>query len=452
MAVKDVTERGQELLKAKREAQRLRGDRKPWRELETVREEQLRPENCDVWALIGGRGSGKSRAGAEDFLERVRAGAMRLHIVAPTFADTRDVCVEGESGILACALPGEVKTWNRSMGELVFANGAKAKCFAACEPDRLNGPQAAHLWCDEFGLYGDTNAIDMALFGLRLGDRVTSCWTSTPKMTKSTRYVLGLSNIVVRRMRTRDNYVNLAPGVVDVLEKKYAGTRLGRQELEGEILDEVEGALWQADWFAYPGFRLPLAIGELNGVKVCQPPIPLLKIVVALDPTVSDREKSKNPHKEPDACGLVIAGLGADARGYVLADYTAIMPPAEWARLAVKLYSFTRAACIIAEANQGGELITEVIRGIGPNVPVELVHASMAKRPRAEPVAMLYEQGRVSHCGEMRDLEDQMLTWDASDPGVKSPNNVDALVWAFHGLGLCNATGTREHSRIQKTR
>ena len=423
-----------------------------WREI--ARDEQLRPDDCDVLTLIGGRGSGKTRSGAEDLMERVRAGVKRLHIVAPTFADGRDVCVEGESGIRSVALPGEIANWNRSMGEIFFSNGAQAKIFAACEPDRLNGPQCQHLWCDEFGLFGDTAAIDMALFGLRLGDRVTSCWTSTPKMTRSTKYVIKYteeSGGVKRRMRTRDNADNLAPSVVDALERKYGGTRLGRAELEGEEIEEVEGALWMREWFDREGFRLPPAIYKKDGRLVFDPPKEIVKVVVALDPSVTDPGKKKNPHKEPDACGVLVVGADEIGQGYVLGDFTAVMSPADWARASLKLYSLCRASAIVAEANQGGELISEVIKGYG-TANVQLVHASMAKRPRAEPVAMLYEQGRVRHCGEMRDLEDQQTTWDATDPSQRSPNNIDGLVWGFHGLGLCDATGGRVHRTISTRR
>lgn len=418
-------------------------DSMPWRSI--ARDEQVRPAGVDCFTLIGGRGSGKTRAGAEDCLERVRDGVQRVHILAPTFADGRDVCVEGVSGLLACARPGEVKNWNRSMGEIMFANGARGKIFAAVEPDRLNGPQCGHLWADEFGLYGDTAAIDMALFGLRLGDRVTSCWTSTPKMARSTKYVLAHTEAVggvKRRMRTRDNVANLAQGIVDQLEKKYGGTRLGRSELDGEEVDEVAGALWIPAWFERPGFRQPPALIKRDGVVVANLPPSLRKIVVGIDPSVSDPEKRKNPHKEPDACGIVVAGVDDKGWGHVLWDATAVMSPAEWARMVLRLYSLFKANEVVYESNQGGELVAETIKAYG-SCALRGVFASMGKRPRAEPVAALYEQGRVLHYGEMRDLEDQMTTWDASDPSLRSPNNIDATVVSFHGLGLCDMSGMR---------
>lgn len=418
---------------------------------EIARPEQLRPEGCDVFALTGGRGSGKTRAGAEDTLERMRSGEVsRIHVIAPTFADARDVCIEGDSGILACARPGEVSQWNRSMGELRFVNGTQLKIFSGEEPDRLNGPQAGAIWIDEFYSV-PIAAIDQALFGLRIGTRTTACYTSTPKPTASTKYVLNLPGIHVSRMRTRDNAANLAPGTVEALEAKYGGTRLGRVELEGEIIEEVEGSLWNRSWFEFDGFRLPTAIRRTGNNVSFTPPDGIVKIVVALDPSVSDPEKRKNPHKEPDACGIVVAGLTEDARFIVLGDYTAVLSPSDWARAAIGLYSLCRANAIVAEANQGGELIREVLRQYG-NPPIELVHASMAKRPRAEPLAMLYEQGRAHHCGPMDALEDQMASWDASDPSQKSPNNVDAAVWAAHGLGLCVSTGMRRTERLKVNR
>lgn len=176
-------------------------------------------------------------------------------------------------------------------------------------------------------------------------------------------------------------------------------------------------------------------------------PADIIKVVIGLDPSVSDPELKKNPHKEPDACGIVVAGVDGNGWGHVFADYTAVLAPADWARLALKLYTLFKANAIVAEANQGGELIREVLKGYGTS-NIQLVHASMGKRPRAEPVAMLYEQGRVHHYGEFRDLEDQMCSWAANDPSQRSPNNIDSLVWAFHGLGLCDATGMRVHRTI----
>lgn len=434
-------------------AKARQSDSKPqWRSI--ARPEQVRPDDCDVFTLVGGRGSGKTRTGAEDFLEMVRGGVKRLHILAPTMDDVRKVCVEGDSGILACARPGEIVKWNRNTLELYFASGAVAYGFSAQEPDRLNGPQCQHLWADEFGLYGAVSAIDMALFGLRLGNRVTSCWTSTPKMTRSTKYVLKYTEDMggtKRRMRTRDNASNLAPDVVDALERKYAGTRLGQAELEGLEIEEVAGALWTREML--DGIHVKPAFVKVQGRVEFHIPPEVRQIVIALDPTVSDPELKKDPHKEMDACGIIVAGADHMGNGYVLGDFTEVLSPSQWAKMVWKLADLTRANKIVYEANQGGDLVKETLKAYCTSlIPIEGVHASMAKRPRAEPVAMLYEQGRVKHCGEFRDLEDQQCSWVAHDPSQRSPNNVDALVWAFHGLGLCSVTGMKITSIFTRNR
>lgn len=444
------------------------GESKPdWADI--ARPEQIRPARCDTFVLRGGRGSGKTRAGAEDFLARMRDGVKRLHIIAPTFADARDVCVEGDSGILNCAKPGEVVQWNRSMGELKFASGAVAKCFAAVEPDRLNGPQCSHLWADEFGLYGDTGAIDMALFGLRLGDRVTSCWTSTPKPTKSTKYVLGLAGAVVRTMRMRDNIANLAPGTVEALERKYGGTRLGRQELEGEIIGDVEGALWNRVLLGdpdengnvlYPEFRRPVV--PMGQVVQRLQDLGIVKVAVGVDPTVADPELKRNPFKEMDECGIVVSGVDANGHGYTLADLSGVYHPAQWAKIAVNACNVFAGAVIVAEANNGGELVKMAVKTVSGSAPVQLVHAALGKRARAEPVSMLYEQGRWHHCslvpngdGTFREsgcfnrLEDEMCSWVAVDTSQPSPGRIDAQTWSAYGLGLCQITGGRVHGGMK---
>lgn len=246
----------------------------------------------------------------------------------------------------------------------------------------------------------------------------------------------------------QDNVGNLSEERVRELELKYGATRLGRQELEGEIFDQVQGALWRPVWLESAGFRLPIAFGQVGGRLEYRPPAGLRRVVVAIDPSVSDPDRRKNPLKEPDECGMVVGGIDADGNPVVLGDFSAVMSPGDWARRAVLLYSLTHASGIVAEANQGGALITEVIQSIAANVPIRLVHASQAKRPRAEPVALLYEQGRVRHCGRLDALEREMTTWDAM-ANDRSPNRVDALVWLFHDLGLTQATGGRSTTRLR---
>lgn len=414
---------------------------------ETSREEQRRPENCETFVLVGGRGSGKTRAGAEDFLERMRSGDTPiLHMLAPTRDDVKKVMIEGLSGILACAKPGEIQlpeAYNKSELQITFKNGVVARGFSGEQPDRLNGPQCGHLWADEFWAI-PPEAIHQAELGCRIGRRVTRTFTSTPKGTPSTKAILSRKEALIRRMRTRDNYANLSPGWVDQIEEKYRNTRLGRTELEGEFLEDVEGALWEPLWFEREGFRAPVYRPENPR------PLDIVKIVVAVDPSITDPGLKKNPHKEPDECGIMVVGLTSDACGVTLADLSGVYKPETWARLVVKAYSLFRANSIVVEVNQGGQLVKDAIRGYGPNCVIQMVHASMNKRARAEPVAMLYEQGRWQHAGVFPALESEQTSWDARQANSPSPNRIDSLVWGAHGLGLCVATGMRVQSRITR--
>jgi len=428
-------------------------DRKPWRLI--ARPEQIRPCTGVHWLYLAGRGAGKTRSAAERIRERIVLGqAQRIALIAPNLSDARDIMVEGESGLWQVAR-SQIETYNRSQGEILFDTGARARFFSGEDPESLRGWQSTDVWGDELCAwrYGQAT-FDMAMFGLRLGDP-EAIWTTTPKNVPVLRSLMQHPDCVITRSTTYANRENLSPVFFQSVVRKYEGTNLGRQELEGQIMEEVAGALWQRSWFDRPGFRRPSAINApaseirpQSGNLRFTPPEHLVKVIVAIDPSVSDPERRKNAYAEPDACGIVVAGIDAENRGYVLADCTAVMSPGQWARTSVSLYDLFHASGIIAEANQGGEMIREVIKGIASNVPIHLVHAALGKRPRAEPVAHLYEQGRVSHCGDFPDLEGQMTTWDATNPNSKSPNNVDALVWAFHGLGLCNATGLNLTQRI----
>jgi len=432
-----------ERTRQKREAkeQHLSG-RKHWREI--ARPNQIPPEGrWRIWVRMCGRGEGKTRSGAETTLEKVRAGYKHICILAPTFADGRDVCVEGESGILACALPGEIKAWNRSMGEIYFSTGAKAKIFAAVEPERLRGPQHDWIWADEAGTPQYTeNVLDMALFGLRLGQEPQMMVTTTPRNTAVIRRLKAMEGVVITAGRTRDNFQNLAPGIVDELERRYAGTRIGQQELDGILLEDVEGALWTSD-----------LIDPHRALKL---PSNIVSIAVGVDPSVADPERKKNPNKEMDACGIVVCAVSDDHQGWVINDLSGVMHPAQWSKVAAGAYNHYRAGVIAAEGNQGGELVKMAIHAVSPNINVQIVHASIGKRARAEPLAALYEQGRIHHVAQdkqgdpdwahLRDLEDEMLTWE---PLIsESPNRVDALVWCFDALGLISQGGFRETRRI----
>lgn len=388
----------------------------------TGRPEQ-KPDPADDWlvhAYVAGRGAGKTRAGAEWVAEQAIAhpGA-RIAVVARTFADVRDTCIEGQSGLLHVLrrrLPGVDwgKAWNRTLLELNLPNGSRIKGFSADEPERLRGPQHHFAWCDELAAWRYADAWDQLQFGLRLGDHPRSFVTTTPKPTS-----------VVRRLRDRaqrgdgvawvggstfDNADNLSAVALAELRATYEGTRLGRQELYGELLLDTPGALWSIDTIA--------------AARVTHAPA-LQRVVVAVDPAVTAGDDS-------DSTGIVAAGLGYDGHVYVLADRTLVASPDTWARRAVELYDELAGDRIVAEVNNGGDLVGTVLRTVDPSVPVRQVHASRGKRVRAEPVAALYEQGRVHHVGGFTDLEDQMTTWTPESPD--SPDRLDALVWAVTDL------------------
>ena len=366
-----------------------------------------------AWVILAGRGWGKSRTGAEWVRAQVKAArAGRIALVARTAADVRDVIVEGESGILAISPKGERPTWEPSRRRLTWPNGAQATTYSADEPDQLRGPQHDGAWADEIAAWRYVDAWDQLRFGLRLGDHPRVVVTTTPRPTQIIRDLIAASDTVVTRGRTRDNVANLSPGVVTELERRYAGSRLGRQELDGEVLDDSAGALFRWAW--------------IDATRVTKAP-DLRRVVVAVDPATTSGDES-------DETGIVVAGIGYDGRGYVLADESGRYRPEEWARKVASAYATHRADAVIAEGNQGGEMIGAVLRACGAStLPVRTVHAKRGKATRAEPVAVLYEQGRVSHVGAFARLEDQLTTWDPASTR-ESPDRLDALVYAVTEL------------------
>lgn len=377
------------------------------------------PGDWYAWLILAGRGWGKTRTGAEDQAHfALSQPGSRLAVVAPTYADARDTCVEGESGLLSVIPPPCVRDWNRSLGELVLANGSRFKLFSADEPERLRGPQHHRAWCDELAAWKHPEAFDQLLFGLRLGERPRVVVTTTPKPVRLIRELLQRRDVHVTRGSTFENAANLAPAALAQLRERYEGTRLGRQELYAEVLDDVPGALWT---------RTPL-----DALRVQQAP-DLLRVVVGIDPAVTSGESA-------DETGIVVAGRGVDGHAYVLADLSCRLSPNGWAKRAVTAYHERQADRIVAEVNNGGEMVELTIRTVDPTVSYKAVHASRGKRTRAEPVAALYEQGKVHHVGGLPDLEDQMCTYvpDAYDG---SPDRVDALVWALTELMLGNDGG-----------
>ena len=385
--------------------------KKRWRE--TARAEQLAPAgDWSVWLILAGRGWGKTRTGAEWFREKAQTVPM-LRIIAPTYADARDVCVEGESGLKAICEPGELVKWNRSMGEGEFKNGARFKVFSGEEPERLRGPQSYADWCDELAAWQYSQATwDMAMFGLRLGENPQACVTTTPKPVQVVRELLKAPTTHITRGSTYDNRANLAPSFFTQIIAKYEGTRLGRQELNAELLEDTPGALWQR--------------GQLELLRVDAAP-PLQRIVVAIDPAATSHEGS-------DETGIVVAGRSADKQGYLLEDASGRYTPDQWARVAIDLYHKHRADRIVYETNQGGEMVEHTLRTVWSAAPLKGVNASKSKQARAEPISALYEQGKVHHVGaQFAQLEDQLCNWL---PGDKSPDRLDAMVWAFTELLL----------------
>jgi phage terminase large subunit-like protein len=394
-----------------------------------ARPDQLPPEGDEwaTWLILAGRGWGKTRVGAETIREWVCGDSplapgrfSRIALVAETAADARDVMVEGDSGILGVHPKDFRPNYQPSIRKLTWPNGAVAHLYNATEPDQLRGPQHDAAWCDELAKWRYAQATwDQLQFGLRLGEAPKAIVTTTPRPIPVVRGIMADSLTHTTRGSTKDNKDNLARPFLAQIENKYAGTRLGRQELDGEILNDIPGALWTRT--------------SIDGHRVNAAPESLSRIVVAVDPAASSGENA-------DETGIVGCAVGADEdgyqRGYVLADKSINGTPEEWARAAVALYRDLDADIIIAEKNNGGEMVESVIKAIDRNVPVKLVHASRGKFVRAEPISALYEQGRIHHVGQFNELEDQMCTFSPDqDRKINgSPDRMDALVWGMSEL------------------
>lgn len=388
-----------------------------------ARAQQVAPEgNWQTWLVMAGRGFGKTRTGAEWVRDQVQhGGARRVALVARTAADVRDVMVEGESGILACSPPWFRPKYEPSRRRLTWPNGAIATTYSAEEPKALRGPQHDKAWGDEPGSWPYPDTWDQLQFGLRLGDDPRSILTTTPRPVKLIRDILKDPSTVVTRGTSYENRGNLAPQFYSRIITRYEGTRLGRQELLAEMLDDNPNALWQR--------------AQIDNLRIRKEEMPeLSRIVVAIDPSVHDGKKDDGDQRAE--AGIIAAGIGrvkGEIHGYVLADWTVYGSPAEWAGAAVQLYHDLKADRIVAETNQGGAMVEGTVRAVDKKVSYKGVHASRGKVVRAEPVSALYEKDRVHHVGGFAQLEDELCDWM---PGMASPNRLDALVWAITELML----------------
>lgn len=390
-----------------------------------ARPTQLPPINklWYIWLILAGRGWGKTRTGAEYIRGIVEDGYKgRIHLIGPTSADVRDTMLQGESGLIEISPP-----WNRpryipSARKVIWPSGATALTFSAEQPDRLRGPQCGVLWADELGSWRNPETWDMAMFGLRKGNP-KAVVTTTPKPTKLIRNLINTKGVVVTKGDSYENRDNLADLFFDSIISKYEGTRLGEQEIYAKILEDTPGALWKLDDIA----EHRISYKDFQDVD-------LVRIAIGIDPAATATDSS-------NLTGIVAAGIDANGEGYVLADGSGIYTPEGWASAAVKMFAALKADRIVAETNQGGDMVRATLRAIHPNIPYMGVHAARGKRARAEPVSALYERGLIHHVGVFSALEDQLTTWDATD-GSPSPDRLDALVWVLTWLMLYNQTKT----------
>lgn len=421
---KDVAEVLQQLDPKK--AEELRYNYRFW-----ARPEQVPPEEGEwnVFLALAGRGWGKTWAGAQWCREQVKLGKRRVMAVAATNADLERVLVKGESGFLSVCWAGD-KTykgvhmgypeWSPTKRTLTWANGATVTFYSSEEPDRLRGPQGDAAWLDELCAWNkDRETYDMLQFCLRLGKHPRIFITTTPKPTRLLRDILKSPKTLTVRGSTFDNAANLASTYLEAVKTQYEGTRLGRQELYAEVLDEAAGALWNRSILETCEVEIddPVAFSET-----------LARVVVAVDPAVS-------ANAESDMTGIVVAGMDINGVCYVLEDATERLSPEGWATKAVNLFHKYHADRLVYERNQGGDLVKYTLKTVDETIPLKAVHASRGKFARAEPVAALYERGKVKHLRGLDDLETQMTTWEPLG-SIGSPDRLDAMVWAVTELAL----------------
>jgi phage terminase large subunit-like protein len=384
-----------------------------------ARREQLPPPgDWLIWLILAGRGWGKSFTGAQWVRSVAESGKVRhIALVGATASDCRDVMVEGPSGVLSICPNSNRPLYEPSKRRVVWPNGVIATMFSSEEPERLRGPQHGAAWCDELAAWRNLlETWDQLQFGLRIGKRPRVVITTTPKPVKLLKALVKRAaegaDVIITKGKTSDNAANLAESFLADIHRQFGGTRLGRQELDAEILEDVEGALWSRAMIE----ARRLAAGT---------PVDCERVVVAIDPAVSVGENS-------DETGLIVVGMGFDKRGYVLEDLSGKYAPIEWARAAVWAYRRHMADRIVVETNQGGDMVESTLRMVDRSIPIRRVVAKRGKLVRSEPISALYEQGRVSHVGVFERLEDQLCSFA---PGAgDSPDRLDALVYALTDL------------------
>ena len=385
--------------------------------LKTARAKQIEPaDEHNIWLILAGRGWGKTRTGAQDIaLYALRNPNTICAVVAPTHGDLRRVCFGGNSGLLSI-IPDECysssvdyKGYSSSLSEIRLFNGSKIVGYAAQEPERLRGPQFHRAWCDEIAAWRYPEALDQLMFGLRLGENPKCVITTTPKPNKMIKSLVEREDVTVTSGSTFENEENLAQSALDMLKRRYEGTTLGRQELYAEIIEELEGALWSNK--IIDEARLPEDTEK-----------ELKQIIVAIDPAVTNNEDS-------DETGIMVVGKDHNNEYYVLEDASGKYSPDGWARKAINCFYDWDADRIVAEVNNGGDLVERLLRGMDVNIPYRSVRATRGKLVRAEPIAALYEQRRVHHIGYFPELESQLCSYTGETK--PSPDRLDALVWGI---------------------
>lgn len=378
-----------------------------------ARENQLTPAgDWFVWLILAGRGWGKTRVGAEQIRAWQEQGVKRFALIGQTPGEVRDVMVEGESGIIATSPKWNMPKYEPSKRRLTWPNGAVATVYSGENPEVLRGPQHEKAWIDELAKFRyQQDMWDNLILGMRLGNAPQMIVTTTPRPTKLMKSLIKHPTTHVTRGTTYENRENLAQVFLDVILDKYEGTRLGRQELSAEMLDDNPGALWSRGWIE-------------NNRTTTLPT--LTRVIVAVDPAATSSAKA-------DETGIIVAGIDSDRHGYVLEDMTIKATPEQWARVAIDAFNKWNADKIVGEANNGGDMIETIIKNINPDIPYKKVWASRGKATRAEPVSALYERNKIHHIGYFPDLEDELCEWE---PGLSSPNRLDACVWAFTELIL----------------